>query len=359
MIYLDYCAGVPLRPCAKDIFIKLLESEGNASSPHYIGRQLRSYIDETRKVLSAFTGAQKIIFVSGGTEANTLALKGLGKVSLIVSGIEHESVLHHAAEFKKIPVTEEGMISLDALEKLLATHDTPGLVSLMLVNNETGVIQPVKEAARLAHARGWKVHTDACQAVGFMPLSMEELGVDMMTLSSPKSCGGPVGTGALLLREDIQLQPIIIGGGQEFGMRSGTQSAPLIAAFGAAFKDTVEKAPSEKQRLTKLQEMLEISLPDAIIYGKGNPRVPSVSCLGMPGVAADLQLMAFDLAGLAVSAGAACSSGKMKKSHVLTAMGLPDGQAKCAIRVSYGWKTEEADIQKFIETWQHIYARQK
>lgn len=355
MIYLDYNASVPLKSCAKEILLQLLEEEGNASSPHQAGRKLRSFIDETRKVLSALTGAKKVVFVSGGTEANALALTGLGKIPLLVSEIEHDSVLKYAEDLPKIPVTNQGVIDLEALEKLLAFFETPGLLSLMVVNNETGVIQPLKEATRLAHAKKWRVHTDACQAIGSLPLSFEDLGVDMMTLSSHK-CGGPVGVGALLFREDTYLQPLILGGGQEYGMRSGTLSAPLIAGFGAAFKETVQ---SKNEGLRKLQESLETSLPEAVVYGKQSPRVPHVSCLGMPGVSADLQLMAFDLAGIAVSAGSACSSGKMKDSHVLKAMGIPESEAKCAIRVSMGWKTKEEDIFKFIETWKHIYSHQK
>lgn len=356
MIYLDYNASAPLKPGAKEVLLKILEEVGNPSSPHKPGRQLRSYIDETRKLLSALTGAKKVVFTSGGTEANGLVLKAFANGPLLVSAIEHDCVLKHAEGAHKIPVTQDGVVNLNALEKILNSFDAPGLLSLMAVNNETGAIQPLKEAAGLARAKGWKIHTDACQAVGIIPLSFEE-GVDIMTLSSHK-CGGPIGVGAVLFREDTHLPPVIQGGGQEFGMRSGTQSAALIASFGKAFKDSVENHESESKRLRGLQKEIETSLSDAIVYGKKSPRAPHVSCLGMPGVPADLQLMAFDLAGIAVSAGSACSSGKMKDSHVLQAMGLSEGEVKCAIRVSMGWNTKPEHIQQFIETWKHIHHQQ-
>ncbi len=357
MIYLDYNASAPLKPGAKEVLLKIVEEAGNPSSPHKAGRQLRSYIDETRKLFSSFTGAKKVVFTSGGTEANGLVLKAFATGPLLVSEVEHDCVLKHAEGAHKIPVTSEGVVNLGALEKILDSFEAPGLLSIMCVNNETGVIQPVKEAAQLAHAKGWKIHTDACQAVGAMPLTFEALGVDIMTLSSHK-CGGPIGVGAVLFREDAHLQPVILGGGQEFGMRSGTQSAALIAAFGKAFKDAVEIRTTETKRLHQLQQELESCLSEAIVYGKNVSRASHVSCLGMPGVPADLQLMAFDLAGIAVSAGSACSSGKMKDSHVLQAMDLPEEEVKCAIRVSMGWKTKTEDIQKFVETWKHIYSQQ-
>lgn len=355
MIYLDYNASVPLRPCAKETFLRLLEMEGNPSSPHRAGRELRLVIDETRKSILTNLDAKKLVFTSGGTEANALALTGLGSLPILVSAIEHESVLKNGTSVEIIPVTSDGVIDLEALEKKLSTFEKPGLLSLMLVNNETGIIQPVQDASRLARAKGWKVHTDACQAIGSVPLSFDELGVDMMTLSSHK-CGGPLGVGALLFKKDLQLNPLIQGGGQEFGMRSGTLSAPLIAAFGAGLNEAIG---STNDFLREFQTKIEKALPEAIIYGQKSPRVSHVVCLGMPDVSAELQLMAFDLRNIAVSAGAACSSGKMKESHVLTAMGIASKDAKSAIRVSMGWKTQKNEVDAFIHVWKDIYSQQK
>jgi cysteine desulfurase len=355
MIYLDYNATVPLRPAAREALIAALDSIGNPSSPHFVGRKLRSFIDNARKEILKEIGGQRVVFTSGGTEANGMALFGVGPLPILVSAIEHKSISNAVDRPHLIPVTPHGVVDLEALETLLASFDTPGLLSLMLVNNETGVIQPVREAALLARQKGWKVHTDASQAVGHIPFSFEDLDVDMMTLSSHK-CGGPVGVGALILKEDIHLQPLIRGSGQEFGMRSGTLSAPLILSFTAALKEAVKDQEASSQRLRGFQETIESALSEAIIYGKESPRVAHVICLSMSHVPVPL-LMAFDLKGIAVGAGAACSSGAMKGSHVLTAMGIPVPESQCAIRVSMGWNTQEQDILTFIDEWRTIYTK--
>lgn len=355
MIYLDYNASVPLRPHAKEALVKTLALTGNPSSPHQAGRHLRSLIDQARKDIVNAVGAKRLIFTSGGTEANALALSGLKGAPVVVSSIEHASVLKAVPQCHVVPVTHEGIVNLEQLTTLLSSFETPGLLSLMLVNNETGVIQPVQEAARLARLKGWKVHTDASQALGHMSLPFEELGVDLMTLSSHK-CGGPIGVGALVMREDLQLSPLIRGGGQEYGMRAGTLSAPLIMGFSAAVREATQEDTSSLQ---KFQQKIETSLPDAKIYGKESSRAPHVVCLGMPHVLAELQLMAFDLKGIAISAGAACSSGTMKTSHVLRAMGVSEDNARCAIRVSMGWNTQRSDIDAFIQEWKAIYQVQR
>lgn len=357
MIYLDYNASVPIRPQAKDALVAALERPGNPSSPHLLGRKLRSYVDNARKEILTAIGGQRLVFTSGGTEANGMALFGVGSIPVLVSAIEHKSVLNAVPHHHIVPVTSEGVIDVEALENILDSFDTPGLLSLMLVNNETGVIQPVREAALLAKAKGWKVHTDASQAIGHLPVSFEELNVDMMTLSSHK-CGGPVGVGALILKEDIHLQPLIRGSGQEYGMRSGTLSTPLILGFSAALKQALETREDSGIRLQKFQKKIEEALPEAIIYGKDGPRAPHVLCLGMPSVLSHLQLMAFDLKDIAVGAGAACSSGAMKGSHVLTAMGIPTPDSQCAIRISMGWNTQEHEIDAFIDAWKDIYEKQ-
>lgn len=357
MIYLDYNASVPMRPRSKDVLMTALEQIGNPSSPHFLGRKLRACVDDARKEILKEVGGQRVIFTSGGTEANGMALSGVGSVPVLVSSIEHKSVLKAVDQAHFIPVTAQGVVDLEALEKLLSVFEKPGLLSLMFVNNETGVIQPVREAATLARQKGWKVHTDASQALGRIPFSFEDLNVDMMTLSSHK-CGGPVGVGALILKEEIQLIPLIRGSGQEFGMRSGTLSAPLILGFAVALKEALQDRTKSSQRLRGFQEKIEKSLPEAIVYGKESPRVAHVVCLSMPAVPAHLQLMAFDLKGIAVGVGAACSSGAMKESHVLSAMGIPASESQCAIRVSMGWNTQENDIHGFIEAWKNIYTKQ-
>ncbi len=357
MVYLDYNASVPLRPCAKEAMMAAFAYEGNASSPHKVGRKLRAMIDGARKNMLGRLGAKRIIFTSGGTEANALVLSNFGDRPVLVSTIEHDSVLKGAVAPTYVPVKEDGRLDLEVLEKALLSFDKPGLLSLMLVNNETGVIQPLQEATFLAHAKGWKVHTDASQALGRIPLSFEDLGVDMMTLSAHK-CGGPVGVGALVLKEDLHLQPLIRGGGQEYGMRSGTLSTPLVLGFEAAVSEALQEETHASKRLREFQQKIEAALPQAIIYGKGAPRVSHVICLGMPGIPADLQLMSFDLKGVAISAGAACSSGKMKDSHVLEAMGVSPQDSRCAIRLSMGWKTTENDVIAFIQAWKEICEKQ-
>ncbi len=351
MIYLDYNASTPLRPQAKEALVETLSLTGNPSSPHHMGRKLRSLIDGARKEILDKIEGERLIFTSGGTEANALALSSGEGVPILVSSIEHDSVLKAVKNTHLIPATEEGKVNLERLEMLLSSFEKPGLLSLMLVNNETGVIQPVKEVAQLARSKGWKIHTDASQALGHVPFSFKDLGVDLLTLSSHK-CGGPIGIGALVTKKDLPLTPLIRGGGQEYGMRAGTLSAPLVVAFATAVKEALKESSAPLQRW---RQKIENALPEAVIYGKKAPRVTHVTCLGMPDVPAELQLMAFDLKGIAISAGAACSSGTMKPSHVLTAMGISEKEARCAIRVSMGWKTQEEDIDQFIQEWQNIY----
>jgi len=355
MIYLDYNASTPLRPQAKEALVATLALTGNPSSPHHMGRKLRSLIDNARKEILEQIEGERLVFTSGGTEANALALSSVEGFPVLLSSIEHDSVLkaHHNPHL--IPVTGEGRVDFEKLEPLLSSFEKPGLLSLMLVNNETGVIQPIQDVARLARLKGWKIHTDATQALGHVPLSFKDLGVDLLTLSSHK-CGGPIGIGALITKKDLQLRPLIRGGGQEYGMRAGTLSASLVAGFATAVKEALMDSLT---LFHQWQQKIEESLPDAVVYGKAAPRVSHVVCLGMPNVPADLQLMAFDLKGIAISAGAACSSGTMKTSHVLTAMGIPEQEARCAIRMSMGWKTCEEDIDQFIQEWQNIYCQQR
>jgi cysteine desulfurase len=293
-----------------------------------------------------------VVFTSGGSEANNMALKGAPVERLIVSATEHPSVLEAAtASGKKVeilPVTYQGVVDLGALEEML-----PGpkaLVSVMLANNETGVIQPVSDIVRLAQAQGALVHTDAVQALGKIPVNFGLLGVDMMTLSAHK-LGGPVGAGALTIRDGLAVDALIHGGGQELRRRAGTENLVSISGFGAVAQT--------RQDVKPLRDRLEAALEGAVVFGAGANRLPNTLCFAMPGMKAETLLMAFDLEGIAVSSGSACSSGKVAKSHVLAAMGVAQEISQGAIRVSLGWNTTEGQIDTFIAAWRKIIARHK
>ncbi len=311
--------------------------------------------------VAALVGARpsEIVFTSGGTEANRLALHGVPGRRLIVSAIEHDSVRMAASGAAVVPVTAEGIVDLAALEHLLAADERPALVSLMLANNETGVIQPVAAAARIAHAAEALLHCDAVQGAGKLPLDHLVLGADLVTLSAHK-LGGPQGVGALFVAETVALAARQTGGGQERGRRGGTENLPGIIGFGAACAAVARRA-SDSGRVRRLRDRAEALLtaiaPDAAIYGRDAPRLDNTLAIGMPGVAASTQVMALDLAGVMVSAGAACSSGKVRPSHVLEAMGVAPAAAESAIRISLGGTTSEADIEQLAEAWGALYAR--
>ena len=300
-----------------------------------------------------------VVFTSGGTEANNLALAAASGRRIVVGATEHDSVLGAAPGADLAPVGPDGVLDLDAFEALLARDPAPGLVSIMLANNETGVIHPVAAAARLAHASGTLVHCDAVQGAGRLALDMAALGADLLTLSAHK-LGGPQGVGALVMADDLDFAPIILGGGQERGRRAGTEAVPAIAGFGVA-ADLARVAADDSARLAALRDRMETALlalaPGARVYGAGAARLANTSCISMPEVPSETQVMALDLAGIAVSAGAACSSGKIQPSHVLRAMGVPAAEASTAIRISLGWNSEAADIERLIEAWQQLYTR--
>ena len=359
--YLDYNASAPVRPAAAAAVAAALEAVGNASSVHAPGRAARRRIEDARERVAALVGAAPagVVFTSGGTEANALALTGSGATRQLVSAVEHDSVLRNAPGATLIPVDRNGVVDLAALERLLA--DGAGetcLVSLMLANNETGVIQPVAEAVGLARAHGARLHCDAVQATGKIAVDIEALGVDMLTLSAHK-IGGPQGVGALVLRDGMTVTPLIRGGGQERGRRAGTENLPGIAGFGAAAAAALaDLAAGEPTRIAALRDRLEAALaPHGTLHGAGAARLPNTSCIGLAGRSAETQVMALDLAGVAVSSGAACSSGKVRASHVLGAMGLSAADAGCAIRVSLGWASTGEDVDRFIAAWRGLAAR--
>ena len=370
-VYLDYNATAPLRPEARRAALAALDLGGNPSSVHRAGRCARAMAEDAREQVAALVAARprQIVFTSGGTEANHLALRGLaaaqGCRTVLVSSVEHDSLLAGArgcgAAVDVFPVNADGVLDLAALEARLARSEGPILVSVMLANNETGVIQPVAEAAALARRFGAVVHCDAAQGAGRMPVSLGVLGVDALSLSAHK-IGGPAGAGALVLGDGVTPAPILTGGGQESGFRAGTENVAGIAGFGAAADAAREGlAAGEPERLGALRDRLEDGIqavaPEALIVGERASRVPNTSCIALPGRSAELQVIALDLAGVAVSAGAACSSGKVRRSHVLNAMGHGDEVAGCAIRVSLGWGSEGGDVDRFLEAWSAMRSR--
>ncbi len=363
-VYLDDNAASPLRPAAREAMLSALGMTGNPSSVHRFGRLARRVIEDARAQIAVSTGATTagVIFTSSGGEANALALHGARRRRIIVSAIEHDSVLapaQRAAVCAEISVDGDGVVDVEAIDKALGPDASDVLVSVMLANNETGAFQPVADIAKLARARGALVHCDAIAAAGRMPCDMDTLGVDMMSISSAK-LGGPLGVGALVLRPGVDIAPLIVGGGQERRRRGGTENLSGIAGFGAATAEAMARM-SEQTRLAVLRDKLETGVlalaPTARLFANAVPRLANTSCLTMPGVANETQVMALDLAGIAVSAGAACSSGKVTASHVLRAMGVPDSEAATAIRVSFGWRSTESDVDAFLAAWGSIYAR--
>lgn len=357
--YLDYNATAPIRAAAAAAVNEALHLVGNPSSVHAFGRAARARLEDAREAVADLAGARpaQVIFTSGGTEANGLALAWARRGPVLVSAGEHASVLEAAPEAERIALTGDGLVDLAALDERLHAAPRPSLVSLMLANNETGVVQPVAEAARLARAAGVPLHCDAVQAAGKVALDVEALGVALMSLSAHK-IGGPPGVGALIVAEDLDLAPQLRGGGQERRRRAGTENLPGIAGFAAAAREAAGQL-SAFAGLARLRDRIEAEAlalaPDAAVFGAAAPRLANTTCLAMPGVPAETQVMALDLAGVAVSAGAACSSGKVAPSHVLAAMGAEPALADSAIRVSLGWASVPDDVEAFLAAWAALH----
>jgi cysteine desulfurase len=360
-VYLDWNATAPLRPQAAAAMSSTLVRCGNPSSVHRWGREARRAVERARSAVGALLKAppEGVIFVSGGTEANHLALLGARRDRILVSAVEHDSVLRAVPEADRIPVDRDGIVLLDALDRLLAEDPRPALISVMLANNETGVVQPVAEIARIARLRGALFHCDAAQAVGKIALDAEAIGADLVTLSAHK-LGGPSGVGALVVIGEPELTPLLRGGGQERGRRAGTENLVGIAGFAAAAVAAVDQI-SDYDRIRALRDALETGVtavaPEAVVLCTGVPRLPNTAAVAMPGVPAETQVIAFDLDGVMVSAGAACSSGKVGPSHVLQAMGIKSDLAASTIRASLGWGSSEADIDHFLDAWAALYRR--
>ena len=361
-IYLDWNATAPLRSEARAVALAALGVIGNPSSVHGEGRAARRLIEQAREQVAALVGAEprNVVFTSGGTEANMLALVPMGaRERLLTSAIEHPSVLaggrFPAGNVERLPVTGRGQIDLTALEQRLVALGGRALVSIMAANNETGVIQPVAQAARLVHAAGGLLHVDAVQATGRIGCDINAMGADLLTLSAHK-IGGPKGVGALIGRTGLDaFKPLITGGGQERGARAGTENVAGIAGFGAAAAAARASLAAEAARMGALRERLEIGLkaasPQVVVFGVEAERLPNTTLFAVPGMKAETAVIAFDLEGVAVSAGAACSSGKVQPSHVLAAMGVPPQLARAAVRVSLGPTTTESDVDGFIAAW--------
>jgi cysteine desulfurase len=368
-VYLDWNATTPLRHEAREAMAATWDLSGNPSSVHAEGRQARRIVEDARGAIAAAVGAlpRNVVFTSGGTEANTLALTpGLMKESgspaqrLLVSAIEHPSVMAGGrfpqGSLRSVEVARSGVLDLSRLAAALH-KPPPALVSIMLANNETGSIQPVGEAAEIVHAAGGLLHVDAIQAFGKIPADINALGADLMTISAHK-IGGPKAVGALIVAEGVQgLAPMLRGGGQERGYRAGTENVAGIAGFGAAVKAAVSGLANDGIRLESLRRRLETGLrdtPGVIVFSEKGRRLPNTTLFTVPGLRAETAVIGFDLAGIAVSSGSACSSGKVQPSHVLEAMGFGREVASGAVRLSLGWFTSDADIDRCLEAWRKL-----
>ena len=357
--YLDHNATTPVLPDVVAAMVDALQTAGNPSSVHRFGRAARRLIETAREQMAAAVNASaaEVIFTGSGTEANNMALRGV-RGPIAISAIEHESVTRAVDGALVVPVDRQGVIDLTALETLVRQH-RPVLVSVMLANNETGVVQPVAEVARVARDAGALVHCDAVQALGKVPVDFRILGVDMLSLSAHK-LGGPQGVGALVLRDGIAVEAFLRGGGQEKRRRAGTENAAGIAGFGvasAALSDHLKMSADCAALRDAAQSRLRALAPAAQVFGEAALRLPNTLCIEMPGVPAETQVMALDLAGVAVSAGSACSSGKVATSGVLRAMQVDDATARCAIRVSFGRGNSMMDVDRLVQACGALYAR--
>jgi cysteine desulfurase len=382
MIYLDHNATSPLRVSAKCVMLDALGETGNASSVHGAGRRARARVEKAREQVAKLANAvsSAVIFTGSGSEANALALCGAvaGALAaedritrLFISSIEHESVRASATaladtvpgiKLSEIPVSKDGAVDCAAFRLALMQGKGRALVSVMAANNETGAVQDLAEVSRIVRSEGSEgalLHVDGVQAAGRIPLSFDALELDYLTLSAHK-IGGPQGVGALLAREGAPLAPLISGGGQEMGRRSGTENVAGVAGFGAAAEEACD-FPAVSPRMAGLRDRFEAELkriaPEAVIFGASRPRLPNTSNFAIPGLSAETALIALDLDGIAVSSGSACSSGKVKSSRVLAAMGVDPELTRSGLRVSFGWSSREEDIEAIIESLRTLLAR--
>ncbi len=377
MHYLDHNATSPLRPESLSAMTHALSISGNPSSVHANGRAARAIVEEARERVAALAGAKadQVIFTSGATESNNLALFGAAEGSLsddsritrlFVSAIEHNSILVAADRLSerfpwvrvaRLPVNTNGVIDLEALRVALREGKGRALVAIMAANNETGMVQPVAEISRLAREAGSLLLVDAVPAAGKMTLDFSLC--DYMTLSAHK-LGGPQGVGALIVADGAPLAPQLVGGGQQKGLRAGTENLSGIAGFGAA-AHSLRDAEGERARLAHLtdhfEQALKRAIPGAIVFGEGAGRLCSTTCFAVPGVTAETALIGLDLDGVMMSSGSTCSSGKVAISHVLLAMGVDEALAACALRASFGWSSTMDDVTAAVASLVKLHER--
>jgi cysteine desulfurase len=375
-VYLDYNATSLPRAAAKEAVATAMMTPANASSVHTEGRAARAIVEDARHQISVLIGAQPdaIFFTSGATESNATALSPELELAgkpvrcdvLLISGIEHAAVRAGGSfrpeQIEILPVDAAGVVVLGALKEALAAHRKAGrraMVSVMAANNETGVLQPLSSVADLVHDADGVFHSDAVQVIGKIPFDLQESGADILSITSHK-LGGPQGVGAVVTaHRDTRLPAILRGGGQERGRRQGTESVAAIAGFGAAATEAGQTLTPEGSRLgalrAKIEEGLRVIAPDTVIFGDRAARLPNTTFFAAPGIAAEVALIMLDLEGVAISAGSACSSGKSAASPALQAMGVNSEIGRCAMRVSTGWNTTDADVTQFLNVWSKVY----
>jgi len=362
LTYLDHNATTPPKPAVREVMQQILAFPGNAASIHKAGREARRRIEDARHLIASLVNAGPeavIVFTSSATEANNLVLKGSGCERILVSAIEHLSVLKARGDAEIIPVLPSGIVDVAALDRMLENNDRATLVSVMTVNNETGVIQPLDKVMEIAKRRGALVHTDAVQAAGRLPLDLQKTGVDYLTLSAHK-IGGPQGAGCLVLSNCVSVTPLIEGGDQEKNMRAGTENVAAIAGFGVAAALAAQDMDACR-KLGAMRDRMEMELkkiaPAIRFFGQDVPRVANTTMFALEGSPSETQMIALDMSGICVSNGAACSSGAVRVSHVLKAMGVGAAEAGTSLRISLGWNSTEQEADYFIQKWTEIYKR--
>lgn len=363
-IYCDYNAGAPVRAEAAVAMSRALAGGGNPSSVHAFGRRARALIEDAREQVATAVGArpENVVFTSGATEALHLALDCSGAAEIILSAVEHDAAYEHATRTRAARIAKvgvDGLIDLDALSRLLAEASKPALVALQLANNETGIVQPVAKAAAICREHGAVLLVDAAQALGRIAVDIGELDATYLVLSSHK-IGGPPGAGALVLAPGAPFVTPRFGGGQERGRRPGTENMPAIVGFGVAAAWAIRELADEASRLKAIRDRFESKLPaDAVVFGANASRLPNTCNFALPGIAAETAVIALDLEGVAISSGAACSSGKVRSSRVLAAMGVDPALAKAALRVSFGHESQEGDVDVVLAALAKTTARRR
>jgi cysteine desulfurase len=363
-IFFDYNATTPIRESAKQAMLEAMEKPYNPSSVHSLGREGKALLNKAREEIAKSFGAegQTIIFTASGTESNLHALNALNVDRVLVSATEHVSILKPAQSLgaELIPVNKDGLIDPVLLHNRLNELGSRTLVSIIYANNETGVIQDIKEIAKVVFENNGFLHVDASQAAGKIPLDFSGCGADLMTISSHK-LGGPVGAAALIVKNGLEIKPLFTGGGQEKNLRAGTENLAAIAGFAAASKEAVENINRYQNTTRKIQNYIEDQLKkinkNSIIFAENGSRLSNTTCFAIPELESETNLISLDLEGICVSSGSACSSGRVSASHVITAMGYDEKLAKCAIRVSTGWQNTIEEAQKFISIMEKIIER--